>query len=83
MTVTLTNSGIKTLSIGGIAFTGTNATSFTQTHSCMTTVAAGASCNIFVKFRPQSTGTAVAALTVHDNGVGSPQAVALTGTGTP
>jgi len=82
-TVTLTNSGTKTLSIGGISFTGTNATSFSQTHTCMTTLAAGASCNIFVKFSPNAAGFASAALTLRDNGVGSPQTVALAGTGTP
>ena len=81
-TVTLKNSGTKSLTISRIAITGTNAGSFSQTHTCGGTLAAGASCTISVRFSPKGSGTRIAALSVSDNGVGSPQTVALSGIGT-
>jgi len=81
-TVALRNSGTKSLAISRIAITGTNAGSFAQTHTCGSSLAAGASCSISVRFRPKGPGTRTAALSVSDNGVGSPQTVALSGIGT-
>jgi len=81
-TVTLKNSGTKNLTISRIAITGTNAGSFAQTHTCGGSLAAGASCSISVRFSPKGSGTRIAALSVSDNGVGSPQTVALSGIGT-
>ena len=80
--VTLKNSGTKSLTISRIAITGTNAGSFAQTHTCGSSLAAGASCTISVRFSPKGSGTRIAALTVSDSGVGSPQTVALSGIGT-
>jgi probable HAF family extracellular repeat protein len=80
-TVTLKNTGTASLTISSIAITGTNAGDFAQTHTCGTTLAAGASCTISVKFKPSTQGTRTAALTITDNAKGSPQTVALTGTG--
>jgi hypothetical protein len=80
-TVTLTNTGSATLTISSIGLTGTNAASFSQTNTCGTSVAAGASCTISITFTPSITGTLTATLTVADNAAGSPQTVALTGTG--
>ncbi len=80
--VTLKNSGTKNLTISRIAITGTNAGSFAQTHTCGSSLAAGASCTISVRFSPKGSGTRIAALTVSDSGVGSPQTVALSGIGT-
>jgi Abnormal spindle-like microcephaly-assoc'd, ASPM-SPD-2-Hydin len=79
--VTLTNTGAASLTISGYSFTGTNAIDFSQTHTCGTTLAAGASCTISVSFKPTSAGTRTASLAVADNAPGSPQTVALTGTG--
>jgi hypothetical protein len=45
-------------------------------------VASGASCFIKVKFTPSATGSRSAAVSVSDNGGGSPQKVGLSGTGT-
>jgi hypothetical protein len=45
------------------------------------TLAAGASCTINVLFTPQAAGTRTATLLIADNATGSPQTVALSGTG--
>src|SRR5438552_14938778 len=80
-TVTLTNVGTTTLSIIGIAITGANAGDFAHTHTCGSSLAAGASCAINVKFKPTASGTRTAALSVSDSAAGSPQKVALYGVG--
>jgi hypothetical protein len=51
-TVTLKNTGTMSLSITAIAIAGTNAGDFAQTHSCGSSLAAGASCSIGVTFKP-------------------------------
>jgi hypothetical protein len=80
-TVTLTNSGTLALSISSIALSGTNASDFAQTNNCPASLSAGASCTINVTFTPGALGTRSASLTVTDNAAGSPQSVALSGTG--
>jgi sugar lactone lactonase YvrE len=80
--VTLTNTGDLPLLVGSIAVTGANASSFVFASSCGTTLAAGANCVIHGHFAPTSTGALSAAVTITDNAAGSPQSVALTGTGT-
>jgi hypothetical protein len=80
-TVTLRNNGTAHLTISSIGITGLNAGNFTQTHTCGTFLAVGASCTISVKFKPNATGTRTAAVSVHDNAANSPQKVALYGTG--
>jgi hypothetical protein len=42
----------------------------------------GASCTISIRFKPTATGLRSATLDVNDDGGGSPQTVALYGTGT-
>ena len=79
--VTLTNVGTTTLTITGFAITGTNAGDFSQTHTCGSSLAAGTSCTISVTFKPGATGARSAALAISDNATGSPQKVALSGTG--
>jgi hypothetical protein len=78
--ITLTNSGTAALAITSIGFTGTNASAFTETNTCGTSVAIGATCGIVIAFKPTVAGTLTATLDVTDNEVGSPQTVALTGT---
>ena len=78
-TVTLTNVGTTTLTITGITITGSNAGDFSQTHTCGSSLAAGASCSISVTFKPTAYGLRTAALSISDNAAGSPQTVALTG----
>jgi sugar lactone lactonase YvrE len=80
--VTLTNVGTTTLTISSVAITGTNATSYVLTNACGATLAAGANCVIHVAFKPTTTGSLPATLSITDNGGNSPQTVPLTGTGT-
>jgi trimeric autotransporter adhesin len=83
--VTLKNSGKAALSLSGtglgITITGTYASSFSQTNTCGTSVAAGASCPVTVVFKPAAIGALKASLSFADNAFGSPQLVALNGTG--
>ncbi|HET6180106.1 MAG TPA: FG-GAP-like repeat-containing protein [Candidatus Sulfotelmatobacter sp.] len=81
-TITLSNKSHATVNITGIAITGLNASNFTETNTCGSSVASGASCFIKVKFTPSATGKRTAAVSVTDDGGGSPQKVGLAGTGT-
>jgi hypothetical protein len=80
--ITLTNKGNVAVDISGIAITGANAGDFAETNTCGKSVASGASCFIKVTFKPLAKGKRTADVSVYDNGGGSPQEVALTGTGT-
>jgi hypothetical protein len=80
--VKLTNVGSTQLNFTGITITGTNAGDFLQTNTCGTSIAAGASCTITVTFKPTAQGTRKATVSISDDGGGSPQRVALSGTGT-
>jgi hypothetical protein len=77
-TVTLTNTGNALLSISSIKVSGV----FSQTNTCGSSVAAGASCSIAVTFKPIAAGPATGTLTVTDNATPATQTVSLTGTGT-
>jgi sugar lactone lactonase YvrE len=80
-TFTLTNAGTAALSITSAGLTGTNATSFSiVSNACGTSLAAGKSCAIAVKFSPTAAASDSATLSVVD-AVGT-QSAALTGTGT-
>ncbi len=78
---TFTNKAKFALTIKSLTITGTNSTDFTETNTCGTTVAPGASCTISVTFAPTASGVFTADVSVADGGGGSPQLVALTGTG--
>jgi hypothetical protein len=82
-TVTLTNTGNAPLSFTGtgITISGANATDFSQTNQCPSSVAAGSNCPINVTFTPISppSGIVAAELNVADNASGSPQQVGLSG----
>ena len=84
--VTVTNSA--TVNAGNLVFGATAATvsgdfalasGTTCTNS--STVAPAASCTINITFTPTATGTRAGTLTINDNVTGSPQTIALTGTG--
>jgi hypothetical protein len=77
-TVKLSNTGLGVLTIKSIAMTGL----FSQTHTCGTTVNPGGSCTISVTFKPTTIGTLTGSVSVTDNAPGSPQKLALKGTGT-
>ena len=79
--VTLTNSGTAALSISGIAITGANAADFGQSNTCPASLAVNASCSISVTFSPSAGGARAATVSITDNVPGSPQTIALSGTG--
>jgi hypothetical protein len=80
--VTLTNVGTTTLNISQIAFTGTDPGDFSQTNNCGSSVPAGGSCTIKVRFAPKAKGQRAAKLAVSDDGGGSPQTIRVVGAGT-
>jgi hypothetical protein len=77
-TITLKNSGNLTMHIMSIAASG----DFAQTNNCGATLTAGMSCTVSVTFTPTVTGARNGNISVTDDANGSPQTVALTGTGT-
>src|SRR4051794_1647196 len=82
-TVTLANSGNADLTVSGVSLAGTNPSDFTiVTNGCAgATVAPGNSCAVAVRFAATASGARAASLTFTDNAAGSPQSVALSGTG--
>jgi hypothetical protein len=79
--VTLKNSGGSPIAISRIALSGGQSDDYTLTNACGAALAAGASCTLSVTFKPVSAGTKLASVTITDNASGSPQSVALDGTG--
>jgi len=78
--VTLTNTGTAAVTINSI--TVTTSGDFHSHNTCPASLAAGADCTITVIFRPQAKGPRTGTVTITDSAAGSPQTVALTGTGT-
>jgi Beta-propeller repeat/Abnormal spindle-like microcephaly-assoc'd, ASPM-SPD-2-Hydin len=76
-TVTLTNQGNASLSISNIQITG----DYAQTNNCPASLSASANCTFNVTFTPTASGTRTGTLTITDSVAGSPQTVALSGTG--
>ena len=82
--VTLSNTGNTALAITSIAVTGSNASDYSETNNCGTSLAASATCTISVSFKPTAPGTRTASVVVTDNAgnvSGAKQTVTLTGTG--
>jgi hypothetical protein len=86
--VTLSNTGSAALNVTAISIAGTNATEFSLVASgntpCPTSsgsVPIGGSCTMGVNFAPKTPGTKSATLSFADNAAGTPQTVALSGTG--
>lgn len=80
--VTIGNTGGTALAVNALSLTGTNAADFGETNNCPPSLAANASCVTSVVFGPTAPGTRSASLTITDNGTGSPQQIALSGTAT-
>jgi hypothetical protein len=80
-TVTLKNGGTASLTISGIALSGANSADFASSFDCGGTLAAGASCSILVSFTPSAPGSETANLVIGSNAAGSPQSIALSGSG--
>ncbi|WP_353072170.1 choice-of-anchor D domain-containing protein [Tunturiibacter gelidiferens] len=75
--ITLTNSGTAVLSISGVAASG----DFSQTNTCVGTLAVSATCQVSIVFTPTVVGQRTGTLTLSDNATGSPQTVTLSGAG--
>ena len=76
--VTVTNSGSTPLTFAGIAASG----DFIETDTCTKTpLQPNTNCVIEVVFRPTAPVASVGAITLTDNGSGSPQMILATGTG--
>lgn len=81
-TIQLTNIGSAPLNFTRTIYVGgRNYTDFLESDTCGTQIGAGASCTISITFKPRRTGTFTANVTVSDDGGGSPQTAALSGTG--
>ncbi len=80
-TVTLKNVGTTAITITSITLSGLDPGDFAQTNTCLSSLAASASCTISVTFKPTTTGARSAILKVTDSAAGSPQTVALSGIG--
>ncbi len=76
--ISVTNIGGTTVTVSSV--TSSNATEFPVTSTCAT-VPAGAGCTISVSFAPSAAGTRTASITVNSDGVGNPQLVSASGTG--
>jgi Abnormal spindle-like microcephaly-assoc'd, ASPM-SPD-2-Hydin len=79
----LSSTGDQALSVNAIGITGLNAGDFSELDNCNapTVLKTTTSCLITVTFTPTASGSRLAQFTVTDNAPGSPQSVALSGTG--
>ena len=75
--VVLTNLGTGPLTVTAVGATG----DFSETTNC-SVIAIGSQCSVAVGFTPTQTGPRSGQLSVSDNAGGSPQVIALSGTGT-
>ena len=81
-TLTITNTGGSGVAISSV--TDSNSAEFPiVSNSCSGTIAANASCQISLAFRPSITGGRSATITITSNGTGSPQSIVASGTGDP
>ena len=81
LNVTLYNKGTLPYSIVGITLTGVGAAHYAKTSDCSVTLAAGASCTIGVTFKPTTTGSKQAKVSIATSATAAPLSVALSGTG--
>jgi hypothetical protein len=83
-TITIANPSGTPITISSVTIGGTDATDFAKTSTCPhapSKLAAGAQCSISVTFKPKATGHQKATLNLKDSVPGSPQSIALAGTG--
>jgi hypothetical protein len=77
-TISVKNTGGAPLNISSIS----TSSSFTETNTCGSSLAAGAQCSLLVTFTSHTRGPITGALTLIDNAADSPQVVQLSGVGT-
>jgi hypothetical protein len=76
-TVAITNPGPLNFQISRIATTG----DFAEANNCGAVIVSNGSCTVTVTFTPSATGNHTGSLSISDGASGSPQTVALSGTG--
>ena len=76
-TVTVSNPGTTAASVSSVSASGP----FSETNTCGSSIAAGGSCSVSVKFAPTAAGSASGTLSVASSAPSSPLSVALSGTG--
>jgi hypothetical protein len=80
--VTITNTGLASLVVTGLTFTGTDPQDYLITsNGCLGPIAPAASCQVGVDFVPQAQGARSASLLIASNDPNSPASVPLSGTG--
>ena len=79
--VSLTSQGPSTTLISGVTLAGTNASDFSQTNTCGSSLGVGNSCALSIAFKPSGAGPRSAQVLIADNATGSPQSISLSGTG--
>ena len=81
---TLTNAGSVAATLSSIVIQGPSAAVYSQTNTCGTTLAAGASCQITLTFTPvQSNSPQLATMLINGNFTGSPISISITGSSFP
>jgi len=78
--VTISNVGGTAVSVSNVA--SSNPSEFTIASSTCSSVGAGSSCAIGVTFKPGAVGARSGSISVVSSGLGSPQAISASGTGT-
>lgn len=81
-TVSITNTGTATLTVGSIGVGGANPGDFAAANCSNVQLNPGANCAISVTFTPAALNARSATLAIPTNAAGSPHGVALTGNGT-
>ena len=79
--VTITNCGTGVLTISNVTVTGANAGDFINLSFPCSTLGVGSNCVIGLQFAPTAGGPRTANLAITDNAPGSPQLIALIGSG--
>ncbi len=78
--ITITNIGGTTVNVSSI--TSSNSAEFAIVQNTCAAVTPGASCSVAFTFLPAAVGARASTFTVTSDGVGSPQVIAVSGTGT-
>jgi len=77
--VTLTNNGTVPVTLGAISIGGTNASAFSKTTTCGTTLAVAGTCTVTLSYAETTTASDVATLSIINNTATTPVTVALAG----
>src|SRR5260370_14966553 len=82
MTIYVTNSGTSALPVTTVVVGGANAGDYSSSSpTCNFAIAANSACTIIVTFAPLAPGLRSAAVSITDDAPGSPQTIAVIGTG--